>query len=61
MLAFIDERLGELEMEKKELTEYDSLDKQRRALEFSLYDKEYSKSSEQLQQMEALRGFDSYI
>ena len=32
VLAFIDERLGELELEKKELTEYDSLDKQRRWL-----------------------------
>lgn len=43
MLAFIEERLGELEQEKKELTEYEQLDKQRRALEYSLYDKEYKK------------------
>lgn len=43
VLTFIEERLGELEQEKKELTEYEQLDKQRRALEFSLYDKEYKK------------------
>lgn len=43
VLTFIEERLGELELEKKELTEYEQLDKQRRALEYSLYDKEYKK------------------
>jgi chromosome segregation ATPase len=43
VLTFIEERLGELEMEKRELTEYEALDKQRRALEYTMYDKEYKK------------------
>ena len=55
VLAFIDERLTELEKEKEELTEYDSLDKQRRALEYTLYDKELVKASEQLSGIEATR------
>ena len=55
VLSFIEERLSELEKEKEELTEYEQLDKQRRALEFSLYDKELSKANEQLSQMEETR------
>ena len=55
MLKFIEERLGELEQEKQELTEYEQLDKQRRALEYCVYDREYAKANEQLQQMEILR------
>ena len=55
VLQFIDERLAELETEKEELTEYDSLDKQRRAIEYSLYDQELSKASERLQQIEVTR------
>jgi len=55
VLSYIEERLSELEKEKEELTEYEQLDKQRRALEFSLYDKELSKANEQLSQMEETR------
>jgi len=54
VLTFIEERLDELEQEKRELSEYEQLDKQRRALEFSLYDKEYQKASDQLQQMDSV-------
>lgn len=56
VLQFIDERLAELETEKEELTEYDSLDKQRRAIEYSLYDQELSKANERLQQIEVTRA-----
>jgi len=55
VLAFIEERLTELEKEKEELTEYDRLDKQRRALEYTLYDKELSRASEQLASIEVTR------
>ena len=55
VLEFIDERLGELEKEKDELTEYEQLDKNRRALEYTLYDKELNKANEQLSQMETTR------
>ena len=54
-MNFIEERLSELETEKAELTEYEQLDKHRRALEYNLYDKELSKASEQLGQIEVVR------
>jgi hypothetical protein len=43
VLALIEERLGELEREKTELTEYEELDRQRRALDYSLYEKQHAK------------------
>jgi structural maintenance of chromosome 3 (chondroitin sulfate proteoglycan 6) len=43
VLALIEERLGELEREKAELTEYEELDKERRALDYSLYEQQCSK------------------
>lgn len=55
MLNFIEERLGELETEKEELTEYEQLDKHRRALEYNLYDKELSKANEMLMKLEVNR------
>lgn len=55
VLDFIDERLDELEKEKEELTEYEQLDKNRRALEYTLYDKELTRANEQLGQMENIR------
>jgi structural maintenance of chromosome 3 (chondroitin sulfate proteoglycan 6) len=55
VLNFIEERLSELETEKEELTEYEQLDKHRRALEYNLYDKELSKASEQLGRIEVVR------
>eukprot|EP00698_Gefionella_okellyi_P003554 TRINITY_DN13345_c0_g1_i1.p1 TRINITY_DN13345_c0_g1~~TRINITY_DN13345_c0_g1_i1.p1 ORF type:complete len:1206 (+),score=342.11 TRINITY_DN13345_c0_g1_i1:115-3732(+) len=41
LIQYIDERLGELEGEKDELKEYQRLDKDRRALEYAIYDGEY--------------------
>ncbi len=55
VLEFIDERMTELEKEKEELHEYDRLDKRRRALEFTLYDKEMAKATDQLQTIENTR------
>ena len=55
VLQFIEERLTELEREKEELTEYEQLDKSRRALEYNLYDKELTKATEQLGHLEANR------
>ncbi|CAE7721680.1 Smc3, partial [Symbiodinium microadriaticum] len=46
----------ELEREKEELKEYDFLDKRRRALQFTLYDKELTKVTSQLEGVEASRG-----
>jgi DNA repair exonuclease SbcCD ATPase subunit len=55
VITFIKERLGELDKEKDELKEYEQLDKNRRALEYNIYDKELLKSNEQLAQMESTR------
>jgi structural maintenance of chromosome 3 (chondroitin sulfate proteoglycan 6) len=44
ILADIDKRLGELQGEKEELTIYQSLDRERKALEYTLYDKELRKA-----------------
>ena len=55
VLEFIDERMTELEKEKEELHEYDRLDKRRRALEFTLYDKEMAKATDQIQTIENTR------
>ena len=39
----LEERLGELEQEKQEFAEYEQLERQRRALEFSSYNHEFQK------------------
>ena len=44
ILRDIDERLNELQGEKEELTVYQSLDRDRKALEYTLYDKELRKA-----------------
>ena len=55
VITFIKERLDELDKEKDELKEYEQLDKNRRALEYNIYDKELSKSKDQLTEMENAR------
>lgn len=55
VITFIKERLSELDKEKDELREYEQLDKNRRALEYNIYDKELVKCNEQLAQMESMR------
>ncbi len=45
VLQYIESRLEELQEEKEELTEYQRLDRRRRALEYTLYDKELRKVS----------------
>lgn len=52
ILAFIEQRLHELEEEKDELKEYEELDRRRRALEYNMYDKELGKAVASLQRME---------
>eukprot|EP00977_Amphora_coffeiformis_P002507 scaffold469_cov160-Amphora_coffeaeformis.AAC.12 len=52
ILRDIQGRLEELQAEKEELTHYQSLDRQRRALEYSLYDKEWQKARSLLEQCE---------
>lgn len=50
-MGYIAERLAELDADRQELARYQALDKQRRGLEYALYDKELSKTREELAQV----------
>lgn len=52
ILDTIEERLTELRGEKEELTKYQKLDRERRAMEYTLYDKELRKARETLDAIE---------
>lgn len=54
----IENRLQELETEKKELAEHQALDRQRRAAQYTLYDKELHASRADLEHIEMLRASD---
>ena len=60
-MQFIDDRLNELETEKQELTEYEQLDKNKRALEYMIYESELSKTQVKLQALEELHEQDREI
>lgn len=51
-LEDMDEELGQLEKDKEELTAYQSLDRERKALEYTLYDKELRKARVTLDKIE---------
>jgi structural maintenance of chromosome 3 (chondroitin sulfate proteoglycan 6) len=44
----LDERLKELDEEKEELRKYQQLDKQRKSLEYTIYDKELQDARQKL-------------
>ena len=47
----LNEKLAELEEEREELAEYQRLDKQRRAMEFAIYDRDLSGTKAALQEV----------
>jgi chromosome segregation ATPase len=49
MIQYIEERLGELKKEAQELEEYQKLDKERRSIEYTLYNKELQTAIEKLE------------
>ena len=51
----MEEKQQELETERKELAEYQLLDKQKRALEYVLTDKELAKIKERIEELESAR------
>lgn len=51
MLTYIEERLNELEAEKEELKEFQQKDKERRCLEYSLYQAELTEISQALDEV----------
>lgn len=58
VLEYIQERLAELEEEKQELSQYQALDKQRRALEYTIYAREQAETNEKLDELEENRRRD---
>ncbi|KAH9831249.1 structural maintenance of chromosome protein 3 [Rhodofomes roseus] len=55
LLAYIDSRLAELDEEKEELKEYQEKDKERRCLEYALYQRELEEVTEALEEIEEER------
>ncbi|CAA7022681.1 unnamed protein product [Microthlaspi erraticum] len=55
VVQYLDERLRELDEEKEELRKYQQLDKQRKSLEYTIYDKELHDTKEKLEQVEVAR------
>jgi len=56
ILSEIESRLAELQDEKEELTQYQKLDRDRRAVEYTLYDKELRRARETLDDIEHVRS-----
>eukprot|EP00158_Paraphelidium_tribonemae_P009706 Partr_v1_DN28934_c1_g1_i6_m25464 putative Chromosome segregation protein len=56
LLGYIEERLQELQEEKEELRNFYSLDKSRRSLEYSIYQREYKAVGEELELIEESRS-----
>ena len=55
-LSYMEQRLDELRGEKEELTQYQKLDRNRRAVEYTLYDKELRRARETLDEIEHTRA-----
>lgn len=55
VLAMLEDRLRELESEKEELSQYRELDRQRRAIEYSLYQSQYQESLAMIQSVDRQR------
>ncbi|KAJ9702893.1 hypothetical protein PVL29_004572 [Vitis rotundifolia] len=55
VVQYLDERLKELDEEKEELRKYQQLDKQRKSLEYTIYDKELHDARQKLGEVEEAR------
>lgn len=58
MLEYIQERLTDLEHEKEELSQFQTLDSQRRSIEYTIFEREQSETNEKLEQLEESRRRD---
>lgn len=56
LLKYIEERLEELEVEKDELQKYDELDKQKRCIEYNLYQNQLYAAEANLEKLENLKN-----
>ena len=51
LIKYVNERLSELEEEKEELSEYQKLDRERRCLEYTIYDKQLNSAARKLKEV----------
>jgi structural maintenance of chromosome 3 (chondroitin sulfate proteoglycan 6) len=58
LLKYIQEKLGELEEEKDELDQYQTLDRERRSLEYTIYARELADANRKLEELEENRARD---
>ncbi|OAY46513.1 structural maintenance of chromosomes protein 3 [Manihot esculenta] len=56
VVQYLDERLKELDEEKEELRKYQQLDRQRKSLEYTIYDKELHDARQKLGEVEEARN-----
>ncbi|KVI08018.1 RecF/RecN/SMC [Cynara cardunculus var. scolymus] len=56
VVQYLDERLRELDEEKAELKKYQQLDKQRKSLEYTIYDKELNEARRELTEVDEERN-----
>ncbi|XP_042497840.1 structural maintenance of chromosomes protein 3 [Macadamia integrifolia] len=56
VVQYLDERLRELDEEKEELKKYQQLDKQRKSLEYTIYDKELNDARQKLAEIDEARS-----
>ncbi|KAK1406338.1 hypothetical protein QVD17_41632 [Tagetes erecta] len=56
VVQYLDERLRELDEEKAELKKYQQLDKQRKSLEYTIYDKEVNDARQELAEVDEQRN-----
>ncbi|GLT60961.1 hypothetical protein SLA2020_336990 [Shorea laevis] len=56
VVQYLDDRLKELDEEKEELRKYQQLDKQRKSLEYTIYDKELQDARQKLDEIEVTRA-----
>ena len=61
LLVYIESRLEELEVEKSELNEFQSLDKDRRCLEYAIYSKEQETAVEEWEELEEAEGVENEL
>ncbi|KAL8007377.1 putative structural maintenance of chromosomes protein [Plasmopara halstedii] len=59
VVSYIEERLAELEEEKEELKEYQQLDREQRALEYTMHEKELQKAQEEIEVLQKQRQEES--
>lgn len=60
LLAYIDERLDTLQVEMDELKQYQTLDKDRRSIEYTIHEKELQATRAKLEQVAFIR-FENFL